>query len=144
MAKDEQQNKTSADDFAARLFGDAGEMTDEDVDLLYELLAAGEPASAAVYEAAEAAAVEFRKRGVVPPEHIQAALEATRPQKTLEGAKPSLLKSIVDKLAQPVTGPVGDPAFAFRGLKELTEKDQKTLTDLTKELKQDWEKDKRT
>ncbi len=140
MEKRDKPNNKPEDDFVRRLFGDVAEISDEEVDLLYEALSSGEPASNAVYRAAETAAVEYRKRGVVPPDHIQAALEATRPTKGLEGAKESFLQKVIEKLGQPVTGPVGDPAYSYRSLKELTEKDRQTLDELTRELQRDWGK----
>lgn len=140
----EERNKPQnrpEDDFVRRLFGDVAEISDEEVDFLYDSLSSGESASSMVYRAAEKAAIEYRKRGIVPPDHIQAALEATRAPKGLEGARESFLKNVIERLGQPVTGPVGDPAYSYRNLKEMTEKDRQTLDELTEELQRNWDQE---
>ena len=49
-----------------------------------------------------------------------------------------MLNKIVDQVLQPARGPVCDPAFAYRGLKEdeVTEQDLDILNELEEELKE--------
>jgi hypothetical protein len=84
---------------------------------------------------AQRAAMEYRKQGKVPPEHVQAVLDATRPRVSLQETQPSFLQ----KLGLPFTGPVGDPVFAYRHLKDITAADQAILDTLCGELQEEWE-----
>lgn len=129
------------DDIFDKLFGDPSKLDDEELGLLYEVVAPGENPSEAVYRAAEAAAVTYRKDGKVPPEHVQAALKATRGEGNFAKATPSLLERIVEGLTAPVRGPIEDPAFAYRNRQELSTKDLRLLEDLSNELRTDWDKD---
>ena len=132
-----------AGDFLDRLFGNVDELAGEDLDILFETVAPGEEAAQQIWELAEKAAVEYRKQHKIPPEHVQSALAATRKETSLAGAEDSTLRKIVDQVLQPVRGPVHDPAFAYRSLKEdeVTEKDRAILDELEGELKEDWSED---
>lgn len=68
------------------------------------------------------------------------ALAATREQSSLEKSSTSTLRKIVNQLVNPTLGPVHDPAFAYRNLKEeeLADRDREILDELKAELKQDW------
>lgn len=126
-------------DLLDKLFGNPAELADEDLNMLYESLAPGSDPAAIVHEIAESAAVEYRLQQRVPPDHIQAALNATRQVKSLDNETPSRLQQIIDAMKAPFTGPVNDPAFAYRNKKsELDTDDQAIIDDLTDELRQDW------
>ena len=60
------------------------------------------------------AAVEYRIQNRLPPDHVQAALDATREIKVSTMLKPSKLRQIVDALTGPYTELVKDPAYAYR------------------------------
>jgi hypothetical protein len=129
-------------DMLDKLFGDPADLSDEDLDLLYDAVAPGEEPPAAIHRIAEEAAVAYRKRNQVPPDHVQAALDATRQIKSLEEASPSKLCQIVDKLKNPIRGPVYDPAYSYRNLSgDLNDTDQAIIDELTEELKEDWEEE---
>jgi|ERR1017187_269138 hypothetical protein len=122
-----------------RLFGDVTQLNDEELDALYEAVAPQDDPRERIHRLAEQAAVTYRQRNQLPPEHVKAALDATRTQTTLEGTTRSGLKRIVDALKPPVRGPVGDPSFAFHKRTELTDDDRRILDEQAKELADDWE-----
>ncbi len=127
-------------DMLDKLFGDPTSLSDDNLDLLFETVAPGEDPSEAIRRMAENAAVAYRKRNHVPPDHVQAALEATRHITSLDQASPSLLQQIANKLAGPVLGPVNDPAFSYRNRAgDLNASDHAVIDELTEELKEDWE-----
>lgn len=129
-------------DLLDKLFGDPSEMPDEDLNMLFEALFPAADAAAAVYQIAEEAAVEYRTQNRVPPNHVQAALEAAREVKSLDTLEPSKLRQIVDALSSPFKGAVKDPIFAYRNRDgELDEEDKRILDDLTEELQRGWEDD---
>jgi hypothetical protein len=75
----------------------------------------------------------------MPPDHIQAALDATREVKNLDNLEPSKLRQIVDTLTTPFTGAVKDAAYAYRNRDgELDTNDQGIIDELTDELREDW------
>jgi hypothetical protein len=135
MANDELRKEKREAEFFERLFGEVTELSDEELDLLYAALAPGESPTETICGLAERAAMEYRKRGKVPPEHVQAALDATRPDACLKGTKPSFR----EKLAAAFTGPVSDPVFGYRHLKEVTANDKAILDSLSGELQEDWD-----
>jgi len=129
-------------DMLDKLFGHPASLSDDDLDLLFETVAPGEDPSEAIHRMAEKAAIAYRKRNQVPPDHVQAALDATRHITSLDQASPSLLQQIANKLAGPVLGPVDDPAFSYRNRTDnLNAIDQAVIDELTKELKEDWEEE---
>jgi hypothetical protein len=114
-------------------------MADEDLNMLYEALAPDTDPAAIVHRLAEEAAVEYRIQNRIPPEHVQAALDATREVKSLDNVAPSKLRQIVDALSTPFTGAVKDPAYAYRNRDgELDTDDQGILDELTDEIREDW------
>ena len=125
-------------DFVDRLFGNVEELAGEDLDILFEAVAPGEDVAERVWALAEEAAVTYRQQNQIPPDHVQRALVATRKGTSPAGA--AVLHKIVDHVLQPVRGPVNDPAFAYRGLKEdeVTEQDRDILNELQQELKENW------
>ena len=139
----ENQKSDPAGEFLNRLFGDVAELAGEDLDILFETVAPGEDAAERVSGLARKASVEFRKQNKVPPEHVQRARAATRPGTSLAGADKSMFHKAVDNVLQPVRGPVHDPAFAYRGLREdeVTEQDRDILDQLEGELREDWSDD---
>ena len=142
MAEEKRRPKNSEPDLLDKLFGDPAELSSEELDLLYGVIAPGESPNQAIYQAAERAAVKYRRLGKLPPEHVRAALDATRSQVHLAETSEPVLRKIIDKLTGPVLGPVADPAFAYLQEKELSANDQKILDALADELSKDWEKDK--
>ena len=121
-----------------RLFGDITQLNDEELDAHYESVSPPDPPREQIHRLAEEAAVAYRKRQQLPPEHVQAALDATRAQTALEGTTKSSLKRIVEALKPPVRGPVGDPSFSFHKKENLTEGDRQILDNQVEELSQDW------
>lgn len=138
MANEKSPNNRPSQEMLDRLFGDVTQLSDEEIDALYEAVAPQDDPRQAVYRLAEQAAVTYRQSGQLPPDHVQAALDATRTPKSLEGTK-SALKHIVDAIKPPTRGPVGDPSFAFHKRTELTDEDRRLLDEQTKELAEDWE-----
>jgi hypothetical protein len=125
-------------DVLESLFGDVTQLGDEEVAALYDAVAPGEDPGEMIHRLAEKAAITYRLRQQLPPEHVQAALDATRTQTGLQNTK-SALKRIVDAIKPPVLGPVGDPSYAFHKREELTEEDRRLLEEQAKELAEDWE-----
>jgi hypothetical protein len=138
MAKDKPFKKGPETEFIDKLFGDAAGLSDEDLDILYESMAPGVDAGAAVRELAEQVAAKYRTQNKVPPEHVLACLRATG-AKTLEGAKTPVLKKIIESLTGPAKGPVEDLAFSYRNRKGFSERDKNNVDELAEELGEDWE-----
>jgi hypothetical protein len=143
MPRDNKPNQPYPErDLLDRLFGAPDEMADEDLDMLYKALAPNTNPSAIIHKLAEEAAVEYRTKNQMPPDHIQAALDATREVKSLDNLAPSKLRQIVDTLTAPFTGAVKDPAYAYRNRDgELDANDQGIIDELTDELREDWDTD---
>lgn len=138
MAKDKPFKKGPETEFIDKLFGDAANLSDEELDLLYEEVAPGVDAGAAVRELAEQVAAKYRTQNKVPPDHVLACLRATG-AKTLEGTKTPVLKKIIESLTGPAKGPVGDLAFSYRNRKGFSERDKNNVDELAEELGEDWE-----
>ena len=132
-----------AGDFLDRLFGNVDELAGEDLDILFETVAPGEDAAERVFTLAKKAAIEYQKENKMPPEHVLSALAATGQGTSLAGVDKPTLRKIIDRVLQPVRGPVNDPAFAYRNLKEgeVTEQDRDILNALEKVLKENWSDD---
>jgi hypothetical protein len=143
MPRDNKLNQPDPErDLLDRLFGAPDEMADEDLDMLFEALAPGTDPAAIVHRIAEEAAVEYRIKNQMPPDHVQAALDVTREVKSLDNLAPSRLRQIVDTLTAPFTGAVKDPAYAYRNRDgELDTNDQGIIDELTDELREDWDTD---
>jgi len=125
-------------DMLESFFGEITQLGDEELAGLYDAVGPREDPREIIHRIAETAATTYRLTQQLPPEHVQAALDATRTQTSLEGSK-SVLKRFVDSLKPPVLGPVGDPSYAFHKLEELTEEDRRLLDEQVKELAEDWE-----
>jgi hypothetical protein len=140
MPRDKQPNQPDPErDLLDKLFGTPDEMADEDLDMLYEAIAPATDPAAIVHRLAEEAAVEYRTQNRLPPDHVQAALDATRELKSLDNLAPSKLRQIVDALSAPLTGAVKDPAYAYRNREgDLATDDQGIIDELTDELREDW------
>jgi hypothetical protein len=140
MPRDKQPNQPDPErDLLDKLFGTPDEMADEDLDMLYEAIAPATDPAAIVHRLAEEAAVEYRTQNRLPPDHVQAALDATRELKSLDNLAPSKLRQIVDALSAPLTGAVKDPAYAYRNRDgDLDADDQSIIDELTDELREDW------
>ena len=140
MPRDKQPNQLDPErDLLDKLFVTSDEMADEDLNILYEAIAPTTDPTAMVRLLAEEAAVEYRTQNRVPPDHLQAALDATREVKSLDNWAPSKLRQIVDALPGPFIGAVKDPTFAYRNRdEELDTDDQGLIDELTEELRKDW------
>jgi hypothetical protein len=140
MPRDKQPNQPGPErDLLDKLFGTPDEMADEDLDMLYEAIAPATDPAAIVHSLAEETAVEYRTQNRLPPDHVQATLDATRDLKSLDNLAPSKLRQIVDALSAPLTGAVKDPAFACRNRDgDLDTDDQGIIDELTDELREDW------
>jgi hypothetical protein len=143
MPGDKKPNQPDpARDVLDKLFGTTDEMTDEDLNMLYEAIAPGRDATAIVHRLAADAAIECRLQNRPLPDHLQAALDATREVKGLDNVEPSKLRQIVDALTAPYTGAVKDPAYAYRNCEgELDTHDQRIVDELTDELRKEWRGD---
>lgn len=137
MAKDKPFKKGPETEFIEKLFGNVMELSDEELDLLYQAVSSGTSPAAKVHELAEQAAMRYRKQNKVPPDHVRAFLKGSAVQ-TLQGAKTPILKKIVAALKAPVFGPVADPAYSYRNLKNVTERDKTNVDELEDELNKDW------
>ena len=144
MARDNSAKKNAEAEFLDRIFGDITELGDEELDILFESVAPGENASAAMRTIAEQVAAQYRKAGKVSPSHVDAALQATRQHASLEGARPPLLKRIVESLKPPALGPVSDLSFSYRNRTDVTEGDKRALDELAGELNEDWEDEEKS
>lgn len=143
MPRDKQPNQPDPErDLLDKLFGTPDEMPDEDLDMLYEVIAPATDAAAIVHGLAADAAVEYRIQKRLPPDHVQATLDATRDINSLDNLAPMKLRQIVDALSAPYTGAVKDPAYAYRNREgELDAQDQNIIDELTDELREDWSGD---
>jgi hypothetical protein len=138
MPRDKQPEQEP--DILDNLFGDPAELADDELDMLFAALAPGANPVADIHAIAEAAAVKYRIQNKMPPDHVLAAIDATREIKTLDNAPPSKLRQIVDAIKSPFTGAVSDPAYAYRNRDgELDNDDQAIVDDLTDELQKDWD-----
>jgi hypothetical protein len=136
----EQSSKNAPEhELLNRLLGEVTQLNDEELDALCDAVGPQDDPRERIHRLAEEAAVTYRREQKLPPDHAQAALDATRTQTTLEGASTSGLKRIIDAVKRPVLGPVGDPSFAFQKKTELTEEDRRILEEQVKELAEDWE-----
>jgi hypothetical protein len=140
MPRDKQPNQPDPErDLLDKLFGTPDEIADEDLDMLYEAIAPATDPAAIVHRLAEEVAVEYRTQNRLPPDHVQAALDAAREVKSLDNLAPSKLRQIVDALSAPFTGAVKDPSFAYRNRDgALDTDDQAIIDELTDELREDW------
>jgi hypothetical protein len=138
MAKDKPFKKGPETEFIEKLFGDVANLSDEELDLLFESCAPGTNAAQAAHVVAERVATRYRQQNKVPPKHVLECLKTTAAP-TLEGAKSSKLKQIIDSLKAPFTAPVWDPAAAYRNRKEQSERDKDGVKELDDELGEDWE-----
>src|SRR5258708_15281104 len=84
-------------DLFDKLFGDPAALADDELNMLYEALSPGTDPSAIVHRIAEEAAVEYRKRNRMPPDHVQATLDATREIRSLDDAAPKKRKAAKSK-----------------------------------------------
>jgi len=140
MPRDKQPEQEP--DILDNLFGDPAELADDELDMLFTALAPGTDPAANIRAIAEAAAVKHRIQNKMPPDHVQAAIDATREIKTLDNLAPSTLRQIVDAIKSPFTGAVSDPAYAYRNRDgELDKDDQTIVDDLTDELQRDWDEE---
>src|SRR6266699_3071134 len=129
-------------DLFDKLFGDPAVLTDDELNMLYGALSPGTEPPAIIRRIAEEAAVEYRKQNRMPPDHVQATLDATREIRSLDDAKVPVLRQIVDAIKAPFAGPVNDPALAYRNRDGALDKDDEAIMDsLTDELRQDWDED---
>lgn len=141
MPRDRQPKQSNPEhDLLDKLFGAPDEMPDEDLTMLFEALAPGsdDPASI-VHRLAEGSAVEYRKGNRVLPDHVRAALDATREVKNLDDLGSSKLRQIVDAISSPFTGSVRDAALAYRNRDgKLGAADQGIIDELTDDIQGDW------
>ena len=138
MPRDKQPKQEP--DILDNLFGDPSELADDQLDMLFTALAPGTDPAANIRNIAETAAVQFRTQNKMPPDHVQAALDATREIKALDNTPASTLRQIVDAIKAPFTGAVYDPAYAYRNRDgELVNDDQAIVDGLTDELQKDWD-----
>lgn len=129
-------------DLLEKMYGNAAQLEGEELDSLYEALAPSKDPASIVRRIAEAAAVQYRKQNRVPPDHVQAALDATRTVASLEGATSSKLQEIVLALKHPFKGAVTDLAYAYRNRDgALDSGDQAIMDDLNEELERDWDQE---
>lgn len=142
MAKDKPFKRGPETEFIEKLFGDVASLSDEELDLLFESVAPGVNAAQAARDVAEKVATRYRKQKKVPPKHLLECLKTTAAP-TLEDAKSSKLKEILDSLKAPFTAPVWDPAAAYRNLKGQSERDKDGVKELDDELGEDWERDQK-
>jgi hypothetical protein len=137
MPRDKQPKQEP--DILDNLFGDPAGLADGELDMLFTALTPGADPAAAIRSLAETAAVKYRTQNKVPPDHIQAALDATREMKTLDNVPSSKLRQVVDAIKAPFTGAVSDPAYAYRNRDgELDNHDQAIVDGLADELQEDW------
>src|SRR5712671_6645737 len=115
MPREKLPNQPNPDpDLFDKLFGDPADLSELELNALYKSVAPGSDPAAIVHKIAESAAVEYRLQNRVPPDHVQATLDAIKEIKTLDEVPRSKLQQIVDTLTDPFLGPVDDPAFAYR------------------------------
>jgi hypothetical protein len=132
MAPEELLKKGPASRLREKLFGDLAELSDEELDALYKSVAPqGQPA-ATVQELALQAASRYRKRGKLPPAHVQACQKSPLAN-TLESATTPVLEEIVEALSPSVPRPAADTVPSpIR--KSVTETDKKRIGELAEEL----------
>jgi hypothetical protein len=123
-----------------KLFGEPADLANDELDMLYSAMEPDADPAAKIRSLAEAAAIRYRLQNKMPPDHVQAALDATREVSTLDNVPTSKLRQIVDSIKAPFTGAVHDPAFAYRNRDgELDSNDQAIMDNFTDELEEDWE-----
>lgn len=108
MPRDKQPKQEP--DILDNLFGKPAKLADDELDMLFAALAPGTDPATNIRAITEAAAVKYRLQKKMPPDHVQAAIDATREFKTIDNVPPSKLRQIVDAIKAPFTGAVSDPA----------------------------------
>ncbi len=124
-------------DAITRLFGDLSQADRGEIEQLYTVLGGDTDPGRRIRELAAKAAQKHRLSSKSVPDHVQEALNKTKPA-DLQTANPSVLDSVIDAVMKPMLGPVRNPALAWRYRRQDSKRDRKTVEDLTKELEEDW------
>jgi hypothetical protein len=146
MGKDGKESKASRKEkearkiaeFANRLFGDINDMSPEEVDVLHD--PSDLDPEETIYGLADEIATPLRKQNKVPPPHVQAALDATRPLKDFTRVPESRLRRIIDGILNPNPGPARQLSYSFRNRTGLLKKYLEILEAAAEEVRQDWSK----
>jgi hypothetical protein len=125
-----------------RLLGDPLAADASEVDALFAEFGEERNPAQIVANLAAKAAQQHRLSGAVVPVHLAEALKAARRSLGRENADEIDAVGVIDKVLNPILGPVEQVSYAFRNRKERTAKDSDLLERLSGEVKRDWSKDK--
>jgi hypothetical protein len=141
MASDKKQNEKKNKTLFDSLFGNPWDLSDEELDMIYREIQAGEAPLDAVYAIARRAGTIYRSKDERIPEHLSSALKASRPYARLEDLGTEQIQRLLLKLKVVFSGPVRDVVHAYRGVSEITEHDRDILEGLGGELEDDWSRE---
>jgi hypothetical protein len=124
-----------------QLFGDPLTADAAELDALFAEFGEGKNAGQLVADLAAKAAQEYRLSGAAVPSHLAEALNAAK--RSLRGGSDEVdIDGVIEKVLNPILGPVQEVSYAFRNRKERTERDADLLERLSGEVKRDWSKDR--
>jgi hypothetical protein len=117
------------------LFGRPEELPEEELDALYQQISPQRDPREWIRSMAQDAARSYRLKGQNVPHHVQAILDATS-ERSIQDAKPSEMKNLIDSLLSPKPPRKSRPSFAFRKKPgdKLSEKDRELLDRLASEI----------
>jgi hypothetical protein len=119
------------------LFGNPDELPEEELDALYQQIGAKRDPKEWVRSLAQEAARSYRLKQRNVPNHVQAILDATS-ERSIQDAKPSEMKNLIDSLLGPNPQRNFRASIAFRKQpgSKLSEKDRKLLDGLVGEIEE--------
>jgi hypothetical protein len=119
------------------LFGNPNELPDEELDALYQQISPKRDPKEWVRSLAQEAARSYRLRQQNVPNHVQAVLDSTS-ERTIQDAKPSEMRNLIDSLLSPNPPRNFRASIAFRKQpgSKLSEKDRDLLDGLVGEMEE--------
>lgn len=117
------------------LLGNPDDLPEEELDALYEQISPKRDPKEWVRSIAQEAARSYRLKQQAVPNHVQAVLDSTS-EHSIQDAKPSQMKNLIDSLLGPNPQPNFQASIAFRKRpgSKLSEKDRELLDGLVDEI----------
>jgi hypothetical protein len=125
-----------------RLLGDPLTADATELDSLFAEFGEGRNPAQLVADLAAKAAQRHRLNGTAVPSHVAEALKAAKRSLRGESTDEQDTVDVIERVLNPLLGPVQEVSYAFRNRKERTAKDTDLLERLSGEVKRDWSKDK--
>src|SRR5258708_7897303 len=118
-----------------RLLGDPLQADAREIESLFAEFGEGRNPAQSLYDLATKAAQQYRLSDAAVPAHVADALKSVK--KLLHGEDLDALSAgdVVNKVLNPILGPVREVSYAFRNRRERTSKDSALLEKLSDEVK---------